>query len=302
MKYRIICLWLLFVQNVKSEHKIIDEYIQKINEFQKIKLKLQKETMQYHEQLFAEVHAYGRAAGQVATSAILLAGQVHGKEKKVSSSISLGDCSNIVQAVMAGFVLMVEVARMCHAKSLHKKFIQTLTHDDFVAIFPHLAIVEYQIFLMKTLIQLNLYGDLGEQIFARIALAKMSLPYPFSKFAEKAAQKMYKKSFDKNGNFVLVLWPNKKDPYKKFNKKVAQNWKEIALKAASFAEVIEPNYQTLVAANIETFYNDALIKLIYAGMRNELQEVVKIQEQFKNDDLMQKLFYFYTDVNSVTKF
>ena len=305
MKFRIIFFCCL-LQNVNQAQKNIDALVQKINEIQAIKIKMQQDAMHHHEQLFANIHQYGQAAKQVANSAILIANCVQKKEKAAinNSNLSLGDCSNIVQAVMAGFVLMVEVARMFHARSLHKKFVHTLTHQDFVIIFPHLAIVEYQILLMKTLIQLSSNGTLPEQVFARIALAKMSLPYPFTKFANKAAKKIYKKSFDKNGNFILTQWPEKKDPYKKFSKKVIQDWKDIALCASSFSQTIQPNYESLVAPMIDTNYNNALIIMIYAGMQQDFQTVVKIQQQFKDDDLVQKLFEWYEhelEVNGVTK-
>lgn len=301
MKYRIVFLIVFAASTVTSEDKIVQEYVQTIDELKAIKIKLQQDAMQHHEQLFLNLQNYGRAAGQVATSAILLVGQMQKKENHQShfSKLSTADCSNIVQAVVAGFVLMVELARICHAKTLHKRFVRSMSYQDFVHFFPHLVIVQHQIILMKTLIQLSQSGNLGQQVFARIALVKMSLPYPFEKFANKAAKKMYKKSFDRFGNFIFTELSEKKDPYKKFTKKVAQHWKEIALRAQSFSDVIEPEYFSTVADMVDTTYNNSLIKIIHAGMNSDISTMASIKKQFESDTLIEKLFQFYVDQSNL---
>ena len=299
MKYQIAGITIFFSMITLSQQVNIDEYANKTEELKAIKIKLQKDAMQHHEQLFSNLQMYGRVVGQVATSAIVLAGQVTGdKNQSNHARLSTGDCTNIVQAVVAGFILMVEVARLCHARAMHKKIVHFMRYSDFVANFPHLVLVEYQIILMKTLIQLSQNGDFGQQIFARIALTKMSLPYPFEKFANKAAKKMFKKSFDKFGNFVWTELYENKDPYKKFTKKVAQNWKDIALCAKSFSEVIEPEYCSTVALLIDTPYNNALVTMIDAGMQGDLQTVQKIKKDFQRDDLIEKLEQFYSSCHS----
>ncbi len=304
MKIQIIFLCFFF-KIIESESSNVQadqhEYLQKINELKSIKEKLQKNAMLHHEELFANLQTYGRAVGQVATSAILIAGHVSEKNgnKINSKKFSTGDCVNIVQSVVAGFILMVELAKYCHARNIHKKFVKVMTYQDFSVQFPHLVLVEYHILLMKTLLSLSQKGDFGQQVFARIALAKMSLPYPFDKFANKAAKKLFKKSFDKFGNFVWTEWSEKKDPYKKFSKNVAQNWQEIALRAHSFSDVIEAEYYSTVAQFVDTFYNNALIKIINAGMQKKLEFVAKMRQEYLGDNLIEKLCQFYVDQNNV---
>lgn len=302
MKYQIIFLIFFSFQYIGPDNQDFDECAKKIEALKILKMKLQKDAMQHHEELFSNLQTYGRAAGQIATSAILLSGQMQGKDKNQSngSRLSTTDCTNIVQAVVTGFILMIEVARFCHAKSLHKKFVNSMTYEDFVSNFSHLVLVEYHILLMKTLISLSQNGNFGQQVFARLMLTKMSLPYPFEKFANKAAKKMYKKSFDKYGNFIFIELSDKKNPYKKFTKKVAQNWKEIALRAQSFSEIIEPEYCSTVAHLIDTPYNNALIEIIHAGMKGDFEKIVQIRQKFCPNDLMEKLEQFYFLLSSQT--
>lgn len=295
MKYQIIFLIFFSFQYVVTTNQDFDECAKKIEELKILKMKLQKEAMQHHEELFSNLQTYGRTAGQIATSAILFAGQMQGKNKNQSNGSRLNstDCANIVQAVVTAFILMVEVARFCHARTMHKKFVNSMTYADFVTNFSHLVLVEYHVLLMKTLISLSQTGNLGQRVFARLTLTKMSLPYPFEKFANKAAKKMYKKSFDKFGNFVLIELSDKKHPYKKFIKKVAQDWKEIALRAQSFSEIIEPEYCSTVASLIDTPYNNALIEIIHAGMKGDFEKIKQIRQPFDGDGLMKRLEQFY---------
>ncbi|MBP6892688.1 hypothetical protein KBB68_03860 [Candidatus Babeliales bacterium] len=297
MRYQIIFFFCFSFQYVVADDKNFDECAQKIEELKILKIKLQKETMQHHEELFSNLQMYGRTAGQIATAAILFAGQVQSKNKNQlnASRLSTTDSTNIVQAIVTGFILMVEIARFCHARTMHKKFVNSMTYEDFVTNFSHLVLVEYHILLMKTLISLSQNGNFGQQVFARLMLVKMSLPYPFAKFANKAAKKMYKISFDKFGNFIFVEIFDQKHPYKKFFQKVAQNWKEIALRAQSFSEIIEPEYCSTVSNFINTPYNNALIEIIHAGMKGDFEKILQIRQLFVQNELMKKLEQFYVD-------
>jgi hypothetical protein len=168
-----------------------------------------------------------------------------------------------------------------------------MTYQDFVANFPQLLLVQYQILLMKTLINVSMYGTFPEQVFAKITLTKMSLPYPYAKFANKAAQKMYKKSFDAFGNFVLADLNVMKHPYKKFEKKVAQSWKQIALQSNSFSTVIQAEYESRVAVKVDTPYNNALIKMIHAGMKADMEILENLRTKFAGNEVIEKILNYY---------
>ena len=68
-----------------DENKLVlAQYAQKVEELKIIQQKLHMNSMQHHEQLFNDLQSYGRAAGQVASSVILLVDQT--KDKSSSSS------------------------------------------------------------------------------------------------------------------------------------------------------------------------------------------------------------------------
>lgn len=276
-----------------EDSKSLHDYQSKIAELQVLKTKLQIDRTKKTEQIFDDLQMYGRCASQVATSILLLTGKKSNSKLVCSAQLSNSDKTNIVQAVVTCFLLMVELARFCHERKVHKQMIHAMNYQDFIAIFPHLVLVEYQIILMRTLIRLSISGSLPEQIFARIQLTKMSLPYPYAKFAQKAAKKMYKQCFDQSGNFVYNQLHNLKHPYKKFTKKVPQTWQQIALKANQFADVIEPEYQSNFAQSIQTSYNDTLVKMIHAGIKHDMQILQKLRKEFVCNDLVEKLFDYY---------
>ena len=285
----------------------VDEYLQKMQDLKSIKQKLQKDALHHHEQLFNDLQNLGRTVGRVATSVILLTDKTDsssssrfGKQNPVidtKSNLSGADKTNIVQAVVAGFVLMVEFARFCHARSAHKRMVKALRYEDFVQNFPQLILVEYQIILMKTLISLTIQGNLPEKIFACIQLTQMSLPYPYAKFANKAAKKMFKLCFDHQGNLINFDLSSVKHPYKKFAQKVAPDWQEIVLRADQFELEIQTHYDSTVAVKIDTALNNALIKMIHAGMKNDLQTVQMMHQKYAGNAVVEKLFGFYCGLN-----
>jgi hypothetical protein len=250
------------------------------------------------QQLLDSLQMYGRCAGQVATSMLFLLSAIQKKDDqtfKNSSSfqISSNEKIQIINASVTAFLLMVELVRFCHERKMHKQKIASMTHQNFMQQYPHLVVVQYQIALMKNLIDLSMKGSLPEQVFAILTLTKMALPGAYSRFAHKAAKKMYKKYFDASGNFVFTQVDPLKHAYKKFNKKVAQTWQQIALKSSSFADTIDPELQSEYALKIDTDYNNALIAMIHAGIKQNASEMERILMRFAADGLMKKLFDYY---------
>lgn len=304
VKYQVIFLIIFFndcTLQADENKSLVNVCLQKVNDLQSMKKKLQVDAMQHHEELFQNLQIYARTVGQVATSVIVLTEKQESRANQSSCTMRLSgnDKANIVQVVVTAFILMVEFARFCHARKMHKRWISVMTYKDFVAEFPHLILVEYQILLMKTLIHLTIQGTLPEQIFATITLTKMSLPVPYAKFANKAAKKMYKKFFDQHGNFVISQLNVAKHPYKKFHKKVAQSWQQIALKVNSFSDIIEPEYQSLVAKYIDTPFNNACIVMIHAGIKHDLPVLHNVYQEFCGNEVIEKLFEFYINKNGV---
>lgn len=280
-----------FMISASDEKESISQYEQKLKELQSIKEQIDQS--QPSQQIFDALQTYGQCAGKIAGSVLAIMATRQSKQVCSGSVLSLYDKVNIVQAVVTGFLLLVEFARFCHDRKIHKKMVHTMNYQDFVMTYPHLVLVEYHILLMKTLINLSVQGTFPEQVFARIQLTKMSLPIPFAKFAHKSAKKMYQLCFDVFGNFV---WSDLKiscHPYKKFFKKVPQDFRQIALKAYAFQDIIQLEYLSDFANLIDTPYNNTLIKIINAGMHGDVLQLQLVAQAYLQDTIVQRLASWY---------
>jgi hypothetical protein len=284
----------LLVLNISGSMQNADDFSQRnspdqLAQLERLKAKLQQ--YKTHDEIFTNLQQYGRCAGQVASSMVLILNkqkEEKNKEQTARPKLSGNDQANIISTVVACFVLLVEFARFCHQRSVAKKTIQAMTYQDFVALFPQLLLLEYQIILMRTLINLTLQGSLAEQVFAQISLTKMALPYPYAKFCNKAAKKMYEKCFDRFGNFVYERLDAKHHPYKKFAKKVAQSWQQLLTRAQQIPTEMYPSYSSEYAGSIDTAYNNALINIIQAKV-NQQNLTLADAQHWSTDALVQKL-------------
>lgn len=270
-----------------------DNFELQIDKLQELKKKSQESNVQRKTNIFDDLQNYGRLAGQVATSVVLLSSSRQDKKNQNSSFLSVHDQSNIIQATVTCFLLMIELARYCHDCKVQTTAIKAMSYKEFVVNFPNLVLVEHQIILMKRLIDLSMQGTLPERVFSIIQLTKSSLPLPYAKFAEKSAKKMRKECFDDFGNFVLVELSGNKHPYKKFRKKVPQHWHQIAFQANKFPKVIEPYYDSSYASLLDTDYNNALIKIIHAGIKKDMMALQDVRNVYAGNALIEQLFNYF---------
>jgi len=278
------------IQN--SDHDEILDCQQKSEELRAMKKAMQLNKNSKSQEVFSNVQTCGRSIVDIVLLAITA--QPHIKKGQTSSicGLSVHDRMQIVKGSLSWFLIVVEVARAYHGYREHKRMIESMTYEEFTIDYPQLVIVCCHVSIMKALIALSASGTFPQQIFARIQLVKMSLPQPYEKYANKCAKKLYQRSFDSNGCFQWVDMSVTAHPYKKFYKKVPQDFKGIAYCAQSFPSIINEEYLTPYAVSVANDYNDVLIHMIYAGMQQEKDRLYELRQMY-DDSLVQRLYQYY---------
>lgn len=272
-----------------SENQIQNSMHDELVQLQRLKQKLSY--IKPNHVLFDQLQQSARYAGQVATTMVSLI-KIKQEQKNYSaklSKLSIQDQNNIIQMVAAAFVLLTEFARYCHEKRLQKKVIDAMSYQDFVAMYPQLVVFENYISLFEALIQLSQHGDIVEQVFARISLTGLALPYPYAEYTNKQAKKMYKRFFDVDGKFVYTKIKTTQHPYKKFKKKISKNWKKILHEYLQNSAKFEPIYVSMYKSMIDNDYNQSLLALVEGIWKNDCNIVESIIARFSTDELMKLL-------------
>ena len=279
----------------QQEAKNIDEVLKlqkKSEELRALKKAMQAEKIKREQEVFNSLQTYGRSIVDLALI-VMIAKPNSKKEKIISTScFSTQEKMLIAKSSLSWFLILVEIARIYHGYNEHKKMIESLTYQDFLQDYPELVIALYHISIMKTLIELSISGAFPQQVFARIQLVKMSLPPPYDKYANKCSYKLFKHSFHQNGCFKWVEIGNFNHPYKKFYKKVPQDFKGVAYYASSFPEVICEEYVTPQEEIVSNDYNDRLISIVYAGIKQDKDFLKELSQKYK-DGLIQKMCRYY---------
>jgi len=271
----------------------IVEHQNKSQELRALKRSLQAEKDKRDQESFSYVQSYGRSVADLALLVMVTKSSCKKDQESSKAGLSLQDKMFAVKTSLSWFLILVEVARAYHGYKAHKRMIALMTYQDFVEEYPQLVLVMYHIAIMESLIELSVSGAFAQQAFARIQLIKMSLPPPYDRYANKCAKKLFKHSFDGlTGRFKWSELRSVDHPYKKFHKKVPQGFKEVAYYASSFPEVISDEYETPQAALVSNDYNDTLIHMIYAGMKQDTEKLYELSQKYR-DGFIKKVYRYY---------
>jgi len=201
---------------------------------------------------------------------------------------------NIVQIILTAWLFCREVIDIWKEKHKQWKVIDAMSHDFFLNHYPQVAMLECLILIMDLLIILSYQGSLPEQIFARIKLVSMKLPYPYDRYTEKYAKKLYKKSFDDYGRLMLSSLSYFFHPYKKFYKKVEHDWHALVMKMEQWVDLdfmaLNSSYNNIV----DNDYNRTLLEIIDFGMKKDIKNIKKLYKKNQNN-LIDILVIYYFD-------
>ncbi len=280
-------------ENIQNkDHDEILDCQQKSEELRVIKKAMLLNKNSNSQEVFSNVQTCGRSIVDIVLLAIAAAPSKTKKGQASTCGLSVQDRMQIIKGSLSWFLIVVEVARIYHGYREHKRMIESMTYEEFTIDYPQLMIVLCHVSIMKRLIALTISGTFPQQVFARIQLVKMSLPQPYERYANKCAKKLYTHSFDSKGYFKWVDMCVGVHPYKKFDKKVPQSFKDIVYYAQSFPLVINEEYLTPYAASVTNDYNDVLIHMIYAGMQQNKDQLYELSQMY-DDSLVQRLYQYY---------
>lgn len=173
-----------------------------------------------------------------------------------------------------------------------RQAVKQFSYSDFLELYPDLVFFEEQVARIRSLLFLSRYGTMPEQILGRLMLVKSSLSYPYDQVAYRCARKLYKLSFDKEGRFVWLEDDPAARAYKKFFKKVPQNYKNIIRGHKAYQSHIEFAYQDNLTAQVNNVYNQRLLDVIYAGIQRNYPRLRVLCRQ-GYDVLIEKLYEYY---------
>lgn len=222
----------------------------------------------------------------------------------ISSSITFSNTvpavakvSAIMQLVLCTYSLIQQFYEIFHSKKEQKLWLASLDYSDVVMKFPHIILIEYQIKIMKLLIEMNQDGNPAEVAFARIHLASMALPGPYESFSKRLSKKIYKQYFDKNGYLKSLEYFDQAKIYQNFFKKISFGWKDLLLIVhkfpTEFCLFYDSAYKNYV---LENEYNLKIFELIEAGRSEDKTKLDELLEKF-SDPIFLQIYKFYNDQN-----
>lgn len=179
---------------------------------------------------------------------------------------------------------------------IYKKWLKSMSYDDFKDNFAELLSIEERIMSIQNLLQLSKNGTLPEQIYARIHLARSRLPCPYDKVTNKCVKKYYETNFDEQGHFVWKECDEAERCYKKFYSKVPQNFRALA-SCSKKIKSVKKTFASAAVMKTENVYNQTLLDMIYAGIKENFPLLHKILRSYY-DTLLDRLYWYYVDAKS----
>lgn len=199
---------------------------------------------------------------------------------------------NQVSGVVEYCFIAIDLFKSLQEYCVYKKWINNLSYHEFVTIFSYLVTVEKHIKQIKNLLDLSKNGSFPEQIKARIDLAQISLCPPYNKIMNDCIKKHCDKHFDESGKFIYKDDDTSLKDYKKFYKKVPQDFKKLALHAQKISHIEQSmNFSN---GRVKNDYNQTLLDMIYAGVDQHFPRLKKLCRKYY-DLLIDRLYRYYLD-------
>lgn len=210
---------------------------------------------------------------------------------------SIAKANAVLQLIISTYALIAHCCEVIYTKKEQKIWLSSLSYTDIVKKFPHIILIEYQIKIMRLLLEMNIDGNAAEVAFARIYLTSMILPGPYEFLTKRLVKKFYKKYFDKNGSLINLDFFNELKTCQSFFKKTSSTWEELIVKADKFSPKFylfyDSMYKNMVLTNE---FNLKILELIEAGRKQDIEKM-KLLALENSDTIFASLYNFYMNQN-----
>lgn len=180
----------------------------------------------------------------------------------------------------------------------YKRWLKHLSYCEFMTSFAYLLTVEEQIAYIQDFLHKNSYGTFPEKVAARINLVRLSLAKPYDKIINECAQSYFKANFDDLGRLVWHECDDIDLHYKKFYKKVPQDFRDLARCSKKISKSSKYVYASGIAGKTENAYNQTLLDIIYAGIDENFPLLKKLCRSYY-DALFEKLYRYYIEQKQI---
>ncbi len=214
-----------------------------------------------------------------------------------SNSTPMVKINAILQLVLATYALISHCCEIIHTKKEQKTWLSSLSYIDIVKKFPQIILIEYQIKIMKLLLEMNIDGNDAEVAFSRIYLVSMILPGPYENLTKRLVKKVYKKYFDKNGSLMSIDFFDELKTSQNFFKKVPSTWEQLIIKVGKFSPKFYLFYDSMYKNTVLTnSYNLKILEMIEAG-RTQNIEKMNILLLENSDTIFASIYNIYINQN-----
>lgn len=198
-----------------------------------------------------------------------------------------------ISGYVACAIGLYKIARDC---VVYNQRFKQLSYHEFLKKYPCLLEIEKQIACIQDLLCKSCHGTFPEKVASRIALVRLSLASPYDKIMNQCSQNYFNANFNECGEFV---WHEKDDAemyYKKFYRKIPQDFRKLTRCAKNKKISQMPKYAHIssVAERTENVYNQTLLDIVYAGMSENYPLLKKLCRTYY-DKLFEKLYQYYID-------
>ncbi len=209
----------------------------------------------------------------------------------------LQDINLDAELMIFGYLLCAkEFYKIVRDFVVYKRWLKHLSYDEFMVNFAHLVVIERQITQIQDLLHTATHGTFPEQLSSRISLARSSLPYPYDQIVNECTMKYYKINFDEQGRLVWKENDMAEESFKKFYKKVPQDFRALARSAKIKLKTVKNDSVLQIIGKTENEYNQTLLDMIVAGIDENFPLLKKLCRNYY-DSLIEKLYQYYLDQN-----
>lgn len=204
-------------------------------------------------------------------------------------------CKNNESLHISGYIACaVGLYKMTRDYIAYDRWLRHLSYHEFMTTFPYLLEIEEQIVRIQDLLYKSSHGTFPEKVAARINLVRLSLTSPYDKIMRECSEHYFNTNFNELGHFI---WHESDDAYlsyKKFYKKIPQDFRKLARCSKKISQTTKNIYVSSIASKTENAYNQTLLDIVYAGICENYPLLKKLCRTYY-DKLFEKLYQYYID-------
>lgn len=238
-----------------------------------------------------QIEASIKTTSNFATSCIMLSSISKQPNKLAQGNI-------VLQAAVAAYAMWSSFFEIIKHKKEQKKLIANMTYVDTVIKFPHIILIEYQLKIIKLLLEMNSSDNLIERAFARIHLVTILLAKPYESISRKLAKTIYKKYFNELGDLISLQEYAEEKIYKKILKAICIDRNALALQSQKIlitdSLFIQSEYMYVLKSRI----NQKMMQMIDAFRNQDIQRLYELKPNILEIRLVELYDYLMKQIDS----